>query len=252
MKSLAFRLGLCFALGITTLAAHAQTFSCPAGSEDMLNYFVMAYPARNSNFMGPGNSNPVYSTIVPELGTSFADSGYFVWTKSSAGYPWDVKAFDEDYIYDRTTELNWNDPTSFKRFNIDLPLSRRCIATSSGTTIRVISASTYYSSYETCQSYLTQDLGYVKNVISAPAYVQTNGNLGVVKTRQLNYSYGCNSNYANCTDVEVFSMGYQIGLYEWQHFQNHGGKWSMAQESDINEYDSGAATPYLPCSDSYQ
>ena len=27
-------------------SAGAQTFSCPAGTEDMLNYFVMNYPDR--------------------------------------------------------------------------------------------------------------------------------------------------------------------------------------------------------------
>jgi len=35
-------------------SAGAQTFSCPAGTEDMLNYFVMNYPDRADYHMGPG------------------------------------------------------------------------------------------------------------------------------------------------------------------------------------------------------
>ena len=41
-------------------SAGAQTFSCPAGTEDMLNYFVMNYPDRADYHMGPGNANPIY------------------------------------------------------------------------------------------------------------------------------------------------------------------------------------------------
>jgi hypothetical protein len=240
-------LGLVFVPGL-----RAQSFSCPTGTQDMLDYFVMAYPARTTNFMGPGNANPVYSTVVPELGATFPESGYFVWTKSSAGYPWDVKTFDENYIYDRTTELIWTDPTSFKRFTVDLPLSHRCLAPTAGATIKTLSANSNYSSYTNCQSYLTQNLAYVKTTITPPGLVQTDGNLGVVQTRELRYQYGCDSKYGNCSDMEVFSMGFLIGLYEWQHYQNENSTWTLVQESNINEYDSGSVTPYLPCTNSYQ
>lgn len=71
-----------------------------------MNYFTMNYPNRVDHYMAPGNANPVYTAIVPELTSSFASQGYFLWIKSPAGYPWDVKAFDGNYIYDRTTELS--------------------------------------------------------------------------------------------------------------------------------------------------
>jgi len=96
----------------------------------MLNYFVMAYPNRVDQHMAPGNANPIYSSIVPDYANNnYGSSGYFIWTKSPNGYPWDVKTFDYNYIYDRSTELNWNDPTSFKRFNRDLAMSQRCLRT---------------------------------------------------------------------------------------------------------------------------
>src|SRR5438874_11539781 len=41
-------------------SAGAQTFSCPAGTEDMLNYFVMNYPDRADYHMGPGNASNLF------------------------------------------------------------------------------------------------------------------------------------------------------------------------------------------------
>jgi hypothetical protein len=96
-------------LGIVVCAAagasSAQTFFCPTSTEDMLNYFIMNYPDRADYFMGPGNANPIYSSIFPDNGSSFSATGYFVWTKGAGGYPWDVKTFDQGFVYDRSTEL---------------------------------------------------------------------------------------------------------------------------------------------------
>lgn len=227
--------------------------SCPAGSEDMMSYFTMGYPARLDSHMGPGNANPIYTTIVPDLGTAFAPTGYFVWTKSSTGYPWDVKTFDTKYVYDRTTELTWTDPTSFKRFTADLPMSPRCIpAGKAGPGVKIPSSSTNYSFYGNCAITQTQNLGYVLNSMTAPQMIKTGGDLGTLKTRMFKYKYSCDATYANCAYMEVFSLGYQYGLYDWKYYVSQGGQWVLQQESSINQFDTGSAVPYLPCPDSYQ
>lgn len=250
MKNLQF--WLLFAM-ICAVPARSQSFSCPLGTEDMMNYFVMGYPGRTTNFMGPGNSNPIYTTIVPDQGATFASSGYFVWTKSVSGYPWDVKTFDQNYVYDRTTELSWGDPTSFKRFDIDLPMTRRCVPIGKpGPAIKIPVANSSYSSYASCQSYKTQNLQYVINTVTASKWINSTGNLGKILTRNFKYQYGCNSSYAACTDMEVFALGYQVGLYDWKHYQSQNSQWTLVQESQINQYDEGQVTPYLPCLNSYQ
>lgn len=243
---------LAFAL-LCAVAAYSQAFSCPAGTEDMMNYFVMGYPNRLGNYMGPGNANPIYSTIVPDDGVTMAPSGYMVWTKSHSGYPWDVKSFDQNYVYDRTTELSWSDPTSFKRFNADLPMTQRCVPLGkAGATVKVPATNTKFSFYASCQSYKTQDLNYALNTTSKPLLVNGVGNLGSVLTRYFRYHYGCNSSYGGCTDMEVFSLGYLVGLYDWKHYVSQNGKWNLVQESQINQLDVGQTTPYLPCASSYQ
>jgi hypothetical protein len=234
-------------------SAKSQTFSCPNGTEDMLNYFIMGYPNRVDHYMGPGNANPIYSSINPDLQGDFAAQGYFVWVKGANGYPWDIKAFDSDYIYDRSTELTWTDPTSFKRFNQDLPMSPRCVSVKKGMThIKIPTSGSTYSFYSNCAAYQTANLKYVLNSITKSSVVNAGGNLGQILARQFQYQYGCDASYSNCTDMEVFSLGYQIGLYDWQHYIAQNGSWALQQESFINNFSAGQTTPDLPCTTSYQ
>src|SRR5215475_8596016 len=71
-------------LSCSSLFAQAPQ-SCPSGHEDMMNYFAMAYSNRLANYMGPGNANPIYTTVTPDLGSSFAITGQFLWIKSAVG-----------------------------------------------------------------------------------------------------------------------------------------------------------------------
>jgi hypothetical protein len=233
--------------------SQAQTFSCPRRTEDILNYFMMAYPARSDQHMAPGNANPIYSSIVPDYGNNvYAATGYFIWTKSVSGYPWDIKTFDSNFIYDRSTELGWNDPTSFKRFDNDLAMSQRCVpGDRAGATLRIPSSNTQYQSYAQCMPYLTQPLDYVMNSLSAPTW-QNVGNLGMTRTRYFTYKYSCDQNYANCQYMEVYSLGFGVGLYDWKYYVNKQGSFVLQQESIINMKQGGQTTPSLPCTTSYE
>jgi hypothetical protein len=240
-------------LAISGIAEAQQAFNCPRGSEDMLNYFVLSYPNRTDHFMGPGNANPIYTTVDPEIQTGFASQGTFYWVKSANGYPWDVNTFDQNYVYHRATELKWTDPTTFKREAQDMPLTPRCVSTrSSTTTIKLPPSRTAYSFYSNCQSYQTANLSYVANSISRALWVNTGGNLGTVKTRLLTYTYACNSSYSGCQYKEVFSLGQGVGLYDWKYYIAQSGQWIQKQESIINNYSVGASTPYFACPNTYQ
>ena len=232
---------------------HAQTFQCSQSTEDMMNYFLMGYPDRIDSSMGSLNANPVYSSVAPELGAGYAQQGYFVWTKGPLGYPWDVKTFDKYYIYDRSTELIWMDPTTFKRFTRDLPLSRRCISPkSSGETIKIKQKQSGYSFYSDCTAYAQADLGYVTTAISKPAMLDTGSNLGQVKTRTLTFTYSCNSDYSNCLYKEVYSLGYNVGLYDWKYYVAQNRKWVLSQDSIINSFTLGQSVPMFTCPNTYQ
>lgn len=252
MRAFVFFLALAVCFPVSLCAQ--QSFKCSRGSEDMLNYFVMGYPNRVDHFMAPGNANPIYSAIDPELGSAgYASQGTFEWIKSIAGYPWDVDTYDRNYIYHRSTELKWTDATTFKRQANDLPISQRCIsARTGGLTLKATPARTTYSFYANCQPYQTANLSYATNTISAPMNVQAGGNLGTVKTRFLTYQYSCNSKYQACQFMEIFSLGNQIGLYDWKYYNSQNGKWVQAQESAINNLDLGQTTPSFICTNTYE
>jgi hypothetical protein len=105
-------------------ASVAQDFSCPAGQADVLKYFVMNKERRASQFLD-GSPNPIYTQVFPD--NDFASRGYWFWLKSPKAHGFDVKSFDEKYVYMRSTELAWKDNTSFKRFEHDLPIAARCV-----------------------------------------------------------------------------------------------------------------------------
>jgi hypothetical protein len=245
---------LLFICASTCLSAHAQSaFQCGKNTEDMMNYFLMDYPDRIDNSMGSLLANPIYSSVDPDLGAGYAKQGYFVWTKGVLGYPWDVRTFDKNYIYDRATELVWIDPTSFKRFTQDMPISPRCVSTrSTPDAIKTTQKQSAYSFYSNCTPTQTASLGYVTNAISAPAMTDTGGSLGVVKTRTLTYTYGCNSKYSQCTYKEVFSLGLNVGLYDWKYYIAQKGKWVLSQDSDINLFTLGQSVPLFACPNTYQ
>lgn len=237
---------------LASMCASAQNFTCPAGTEDMMNYFLMSYPDRIDKHMGPGNANPAYSVIIPEYGSMYPAQGLFLWIKSVKGYPWDVKTFDQNFIYDRATELHWGDPTSFKRFNKDLKMSPRCIGLKkAGGTIKIPPSDSAYTFYSSCQAYQSSALSYVRNAISTPVNVKV-GNLGTVRTRYFRYRYACDSSYTNCKYMELFSLGYGIGHYDWKYYTNQNGQWVLVKESVIDQLSQGQTTPSLPCTTSYQ
>ena len=52
--------------------------------------------------------------------------------------------------------------------------------------------------------------------------------------------------------MEVFSLGYGVGLYDWKHYVNKNGSFVLVQDATINNSEVGQTTPNLPCPNSYQ
>jgi hypothetical protein len=209
-----------------------------------MKYFAMSEQKRPNQFM-TGSANPIYTEVFPNQ--DFASAGYALWLKSPEAHGFDVKAFDDKYVYDRSTELNWSDNASFKRFVHDLPLSPRCIPSGQAAPdIRV--SDTAFTFYSNCAAYQTSQLGTSVNTLDAPAMMDTGGNIGKVPTRLLHYRYNCDSNYQNCGDEEQFFLADSYGLWQWRHYS----KAQLVQTSMINQINSGTATGTLPCVDSYK
>lgn len=222
----------------------AQGFSCPTGQSDVMQYFAMNMQDRASQFMN-GQPNPIYTEVFPN--EDFAASGYWFWLKSSSAHGFDVKAFDQNYVYIRSTELVWTDNTTFKRFVTDLPIAARCVAPdAAGPEIQV--SDTNYQYFSSCSPYKSSQLGASVNDLDAPVLMNTGGNIGQVSTRILHYRYNCDSTFQNCTDEEQFFLAAGYGQWQWLHYQNG----VIVNSTLINNIEPGTASATLPCSQSYQ
>jgi len=74
---------------------------------DMLAWMTMDPTLAASHHMS-GTANPVYTDVT---------SDRFFWTKTGQGYPWDIQLYDNNYIYLWVTELNWQNPSTYKVFH---------------------------------------------------------------------------------------------------------------------------------------
>jgi hypothetical protein len=235
-----------FVAGFVLIApiAMSQNFSCPTGQADVMKYFVMDQRKRVAHFMS-GKPNPIYTEVFPDQ--DFAFRGYWFWLKSSKAHGFDVKAFDADRIYMRSTELKWEDNRTFKRFVHDLPIAARCVAEGKpGPEIKV--ADTAFQYFSSCNPYKTSTVGTAINDLDAPMLTDVGGNMGKVWTRVLHYHYNCNKSFQNCKDEEQFFLANGYGLWQWKHYRNG----SLIKSALMNNVESGGAAAILPCSDSYQ
>jgi hypothetical protein len=221
----------------------AQVFSCPAGKTDVMKYFAMAQGLRAGNFMS-GATNPIYTEVFPN--EDFAEVGYWFWLKSATANGFDVKAFNKNYVFMRSTELVWTDNTTFKRFVSDLPIAARCVTEGqAGPAVKV--RDTYYQYYSSCKAYKESHLGTSVNSLDAPVLMDTGGNLGQVWTRILHYRYNCNTNFQECADEEQFYLANGYGEWQWKHYHNG----ALVNSTLIDNEETGSTQATLPCPDSY-
>jgi hypothetical protein len=225
-------------------ALFAQPFSCPSGESDMLKYFVMSDKYRDNYFLS-GDKNPLYTKVFPN--EDFAETGYWFWLKSAQAHGFDVKAFNDTYIFMRSTELIWANNTTFKRFVDDLPIAARCVAEGKpGPEIKI--SDTAYQYYSSCHPYKQARLGTVINDLDAPVLMDAGSNIGRVWTRVLHYHYSCNQDFQQCADEEMFFLANGYGEWQWRHYKNG----SLVNSTLINTLDLGSTNATLPCRESYE
>src|SRR5947199_10689247 len=82
----------CLVVGAVALArekhdkqasSDGSLFSCPAGQEDAMQYFVMRKDLREDHYLS-GEANPSYTKIFPDV--DFATAGYLFWLTSHEVY----------------------------------------------------------------------------------------------------------------------------------------------------------------------
>lgn len=230
-------------ISLLPIALASQDFSCPTGQADMMKYFAMSRDKRIDHFV-KGQPNSIFTVVFPD--SDFAPSGYWIWLKSAQAHGFDVKSFDEKYVYMRATELEWKDNTTFKRFEHDLPIASRCVPEGEpGVEVKV--ADTHFQYFASCRPYKSSNLGTAVNDLDAPLRMDAGG-LGELWTRVLHYHYNCDRQFRNCKDEEQFYLGNGYGLWRWMHFRNG----ELLKSALMNDLQRGKPQASLPCAESYK
>lgn len=226
-------------LAFSSVSSRAQAVNCPSGTYDMLNWMTLDSAMSGGHHLA-GNANPLYTSVAP---------GKFYWTKGQNGTPWDIQLYDNKYIYLWITEMNWNDPHTFKKFanNTNMPLVPRCAKGGfPGSTIYV--PNTSYQTYSDCHHYITQNLRKGINQVWGPYSISFGGDLpNKLQILVASYRYNCDTNYGKCGDKEEYYVAQRYGLVQWVHYSLAGGVYQMKQKTIFNRLVSGGTTPTFPC-----
>lgn len=226
-------------VGLASVPSHAQSVTCPSGTYDMLNWMTLDSAISAGHHLA-GDANPLYTSLAP---------GKFYWTKGARGTPWDIQLFDSKYIYLWITELNWNDPHTFKKFtyNTNMPLVPRC-AKGGFPGSKILVPNTSYQTYTDCNHYKVQDLKKGINEVWGPYQLSLGGDLpSPLQVLVASYRYNCDTNYANCGDKEEYYVAQRYGLVQWVHYSLASGTYQMRQRTVFNRMMTGGTTPSFPC-----
>lgn len=124
-----------------------------AQTYDMLAWMTMDPTLAASHHMS-GTANPIYTNVA---------SDRFFWTKTGQGFPWDIQLYDNNYIYLWVTELDWQNPSTYKVFHdpvlgdYNLPLVPRFAQGGfPGSKVTVAASSSTYETHSDCNTFITQ------------------------------------------------------------------------------------------------
>jgi hypothetical protein len=229
------------------LAASAFAAPCGSGQYDMMNWLVMS-SSMSQTYHLASNANPQYT---------FHGNGIFYRIKGSAGYPWDVNYYDNNYVYQWATEYKWSDPSSYKSFSAiaTMPWSPRCVnkpptGVYGKKLASIMLASSPYTIYGgSCSVKSNNNLGFVVNEIWGPSPLSLGGSLPQnALTLTLSYRYSCNSSYGSCKHKEVFDFQKPYGLVRWTYYVLQNGQYVQQSQSLFNRVvKGGPPAPVHPC-----
>jgi hypothetical protein len=214
---------------------------------DMLDWMTM--DPFGSHLTGSGTSMWPYMDKT---------QGQFYWIKGPNGYPWDVKKFDANYIYDWVTEVNWSNPRTYKRhigpIGRGFPLTPRFVIYRVGdppkklSTIATPPSGTNFEIHSGCTKYTKSNLGYVKAEVWGPFYETLGGDMPPnMETLHLAWLWSCDSSYNKCKTKEVFTLAKAYGNVRWQNYKLVSGQYSLIQTSLKKTVVPGTVAPVHPC-----
>jgi len=141
------------------------------------------------------------------------DTGYSLkFVKSQQGWPVEIKPYDSQWIYDRTTENGWTSQNDFKQFN---PMLAMCPRWWDGISVGPKHSSSPFEFWQGCKIVKTSDYGQIKYDIAGPYPVDFDGDVDVADSIILRF-FG-NGNGTIFPDREELYLTQKVGWCKWTH-----------------------------------
>ncbi len=207
---------------------------------DILDFMLPGQVWQMANHLAvAGGGQPVFTVVL----------GNQIWQmKSTKGYPWDMHTFDDNYVYQSITEVNWDDPKTFKIFaskswpgaNGGIVWGKRDMSPNP-----VVTGDSSYRLYSDCTHFTTQNLGgpILLYWDTDPKIRDFGGALGKQLSISQHYIWGLN--YANM-EINYYALYY--GLAQWELWVLSAGVYVQKQVSAFNTFVKGPCPqPVFPC-----
>lgn len=192
--------------------------------------------------------HPIYTVV----------SGNRIWyMKNAKGYPWDMNTFDNDFVYQSITEVDWNDARKFKMFaskswagwggransNGGIVWAPRWIepgATHNG----IVTLDSSYRNYSDCSHYSVHNLGGpILAELIGPHDEDLGGDLGAKEVIKQLYRWG-----GNLENLEINTYALGFGWVQWELWTLQSGVYVTQKRTAFNHLaEGGSPEPVFPC-----
>lgn len=183
------------------------------------------------------------------------------------GFPWDIKLYDENYIYDWVTEDTWEaGPHAFKKFVANHPIGgptgkkfadgmiqfpRYVDSENAGFDIPIPPSQTSYATFMNCKQVgAAESLGLVRQRFRGPFLLDHGGDVGPMPTLIQQYYWVNSKNGVSTPTLEENYYALHYGWVSWklQAMDSSTGLYKFLQTTLNNKLAEVKAVPFnFPC-----
>jgi hypothetical protein len=188
---------------------------------DVLTYCTMPDTLR----MSYGWEGEAFDVVAP---------GKWTRIKNAKGYPWDIRLFDDSYVYDWITEVNYSNPRDYKKFVLNhldangrladgVPMFPRFLPDGfTHSEILTPKSRSVYRMFLDCKwDQQATDIGDVRHTLSGPFLISHGGDVGTQPTLVHEYFWNGKSGLYMVVETNLYALNF--GWVRWSVANLIGG-----------------------------
>lgn len=199
---------------------------------------------------------------------SIDQAGKWYRVKNKQGWPWDIKLYDDHFVYDWITEQNWTSPRDYKKFVGNHPdatgkpsdgvkMFPRFVTLAGAVSpswvppvisqIVTPSAQTTFRIFTNCKwDNVTHNLGDIEHTLLGPVGFDHGGNVGYVPTLVHQYKWNGKAGVYGVMEENLYALNF--GWVRWTLYNAQAGTWQQANQSIHNQLvPTAPASIQFPC-----